>query len=375
VSGLGGDPVTLGGKVYFGGPYEGAPFSVIDVTPANAGPFHLGNVVVRSAITVNPTTAAATITSDPLPQFVKGVPSQIKELNVTIDREKFEFNPTNCSPLEITGTLNGYEGASHTARSPFQVSNCASLPFAPVFTASTTAHTSKADGANLFVRITYPKGEYANVAKSITELPYALPSRLTTIQKACPDTTFEANPAGCDEGSVIGEGIVRTPVFKNPLVGPAYLVSHGNRAFPDIEIVLQGEGIKLVLDGNTDIKNSITKTTFEAVPDAPVEVFELILPEGPHSALAANDNLCKPEKPGVVSEKVTEHVKGRTVQVTKKVHKMVPEELVIPTKLIAQNGRVLEQKTKIAVSGCGGVKASKTTKKPAKKAKKSSKEK
>jgi len=139
--------------------------------------------------------------------------------------------------------------------------------------------------------------------------------------------------------------------------------------------VLQGEGITLVLDGHTDIKNSITKTSFESVPDAPVEIFELILPEGPHSALAANDNLCKPEKPGTVTEKVTEHVKGRTIHVTKKVHKMVAEELVIPTKLVAQNGRVLEQRTKIAVSGCGAVKGSKTKKKPAKKAKRSSKKK
>ena len=375
VSGLGGDPVTLGGTVYFAGPYKGAPFSVVDITPANAGPFHLGNVVVRSTITVDPNTAAATITSDQLPKFVKGVPSQLKELNVVINREKFEFNPTNCEPMKVTGKLTGYEGGSEEVSSPFQVANCASLPFAPVFTASTTSRTSKTDGANLFVKITYPNGAYANVAKSITELPYALPSRLTTIQKACPDTVFEANPAACDEGSEIGHAIVHTPVFKNPLVGPAYLVSHGNRAFPDIEIVLQGEGITLVLDGHTDIKNSITKTSFESVPDAPVEVFELILPEGPHSALAANDNLCKPEKPGTVTEKVTEHVKGRTIHVTKKVHKMVAEELVIPTKLVAQNGRVLEQKTKIAVSGCGAVKGSKTTKKPAKKAKKSSKKK
>ncbi len=369
VSGLGGKPVVLGGNVYFAGPYKGAPFSVVDVTKAQAGPFNLGNVVVRSTVNVDPNTAAATITSDPIPQFVKGAPSQIKQLNVTVDRPNFEFNPTNCEPMKIKGTLTGYEGASQEVSSPFQVANCAQLPFAPHFTASTSAHTSKANGASLNVKITYPNGYYANVAKSITELPYALPSRLTTIQKACPDTVFEANPAMCGEGSNIGHAVVHTPVFKNPLVGPAYLVSHGNRAFPDIEIVLQGEGIKLVLDGHTDIKNSITKTTFESVPDAPVEVFELILPEGPHSALAANDNLCKPEKPGVVTKKLTKHVHGRTIHVTKKVKGMVAEELVIPTKLVAQNGRVLEQRTKIAVSGCAGVKGSKAKKK-AKKARK-----
>ena len=367
VSGLGNEPVTLGGEVFLTGPYEGAPFGLLTVTNAeHVGPFDLGKIVVRSKIEVDPNTAAVTVTSDQIPQFVKGAASQLKQLTVTVERPNFQFNPTSCNPMAITGTLNGYEGAGDAVSSPFQAGNCAALGFHPDFTASTSAHTSKADGASLDVKITYPKGAYANVAKSVTDLPYALPSRLTTIQKACPDTTFDANPANCDEGSVIGEGIVHTPVFKNPLVGPAYLVSHGNRAFPDLEIVLQGEGVTIVLDGETDIKKGITKTTFNAVPDAPVEVFELLLPEGPHSALAANSNLCHPSKPEAVKKKITKKVHGRKVHVTETVTENVPEKLVIPTKLTAQNGLVLEQQTPIKVSGCKAVKSYKAKKKPKK---------
>ena len=102
-SGLGPDPVQLPGQVYLTGPYEGAPFGLSVVTPAVAGPFNLGDVTVRSKINVDPHTAQVTITSDPFPTFIKGVPAQLKQIDVTVDRPDFEFNPTSCDPMRIEG--------------------------------------------------------------------------------------------------------------------------------------------------------------------------------------------------------------------------------------------------------------------------------
>ena len=321
-----GTPIVQKGSVYFTGPYEGAPFGLVVITRAEAGPFNLGNVVVRSRIEINPYTAAVTATTPKLPLIVSGVPIRLREVNVNVNKPGFMLNPTNCSAQQVSATfagetLGGAQHASAPAASPFGITGCTSLPFHPIFTASTQANASKANGASLDVHVTYPPGAYANIAKTATDLPAVLPSRLTTIQKACVDTVFEANPAACPEGSVVGYATAHTPTLNQPLAGPAYLVSHGNAAFPDLEIVLQGEGVKVILDGQTDIKKGVTKTTFNALPDAPVETFEIVLPESPHSALAANGNLCA-------------------------------TTLNLPTELTGQNGAVIKQTTHIAVTGC-----------------------
>jgi hypothetical protein len=334
-SGLGGSPYSLPGTVYLTQGYGGAPFGLLVVTPANAGPFHLGNVDVRSKIFVDPNTAAVTIVSDPFPQFVRGVPVQLKQINVTVDRSEFEFNPTNCSGLSVTGTIAGGAGALAVVSSPYGVTGCAALPFKPTLAASTKGNASKPNGAELRVKVASSPGQ-ANITKTKLVLPVTLPSRLTTIQKACPDAVFEKLPYGksCEAGSNIGEAIVHTPVLSKPLEGKGYLVSHGNAAFPDVEFVLEGEGITLVLDGQTDIKKGITTSTFNSLPDAPIQTFEAILPEGPHSALTSN----VPES---------------------KHFSLCGQKLVMPTTITGQNGVVVEQQTKIPVEGCAAVKASK----------------
>jgi uncharacterized repeat protein (TIGR01451 family) len=318
------------GKVYMTGPYKGAPFGLSIAVPAKAGPFDLGTVVVRAKVEVDIHTSQLTVTTDQLPQVVSGVPVNLRLVNVTIDRPNFTYNPTDCNPATVTGTMTGGEGAVATLTNHFQVTNCGALKFQPHFTVSASGKTSRASGASLDAKLTYPKtpqGTESNIARVKVDLPRQLPSRLTTLQKACTAATFEANPAACPAPSRIGTATATTPVLPVPLSGPVYFVSHGGEAFPDLVIVLQGYGVTVDLVGTTFIsKAGITSTTFKTVPDVPVGAFELKLPQGRFSALAANGDLCK-------------------------------SKLAMPTAFIAQDGAEIHESTPITATGCARHKA------------------
>jgi hypothetical protein len=331
-AGPGSHPFYEKGYIYLTGPYKGAPFGLSIVVPTVAGPFNLGNVVVRSQIDVDPVTAALTVTSDPFPQVIDGIPLRLRSANVTIERPGFIFNPTNCEQLHVSATIASAQGAQAQVSAPFAVAGCAGLHFGPTFKAYTSAHTSRRNGASLDVKLSYPQGPQSNISHVKVELPKALPSRLTTLQKACPAAVFDANPASCPADSVVGLARAISPVLPVAFTGPAYFVSNGGEAFPNLVVVLQGYGVRIDLIGDTFIsKSGITSSTFKNVPDVQVDSFELYLPEGPYSALAANGNLCK-------------------------------KKLVMPTLFTAQDGAQLKQNTTIQVTGCPKTPAAKATK-------------
>jgi hypothetical protein len=326
-AGLGGDPYTVtGGKVYITTAYGGGQYGLAIVNPAVAGPFVLQEgrpVIVRAGIFIDPHTAQIKIVSDKLPTIIDGIPLQIQHVHITVNRPGgFTFNPTNCGKLQINATLTSSEEATTPVTRPFQVTNCATLAFAPKLTASTSGKTSKANGASLNVKLTRASGAgQANVKEVKVDLPIQLPSRLSTLQKACTAAQFEANPAGCPAASIVGHAKAITSVLPVPVEGPAYFVSHGGEAFPSLIIALQGYGLTVDLIGTTQIKHGITSSTFKTVPDVPFSSFEVNLPQGKYSALAAFGNLCT-------------------------------AKLKMPTLFVAQNGAEIKQTTPITATRC-----------------------
>jgi hypothetical protein len=329
-AGAGISPIAVSGHAYLAGPYKGAPLSMVVIVPAVAGPFDLGTVVDRIALKVGEYDARIHAVADPLPTIRDGIPLDVRSIEAKLDRSSFTVNPTSCDAMAIEGSVTTQAGQTAPLNNRFQVGECGRLGFKPKLTASTSAKASKANGASLVVKIASKTGE-ANIHKVNLQLPLALPSRLTTLQKACTEAVFNANPAACPAESVIGSATAHTPILQVPLSGPAYLVSHGGAAFPDVEFVLQaderGGDIEIILDGGTQIKKGITYSNFETVPDAPITSFETVLPTGPHSILTAN-------------------------LPTAAKYNLCGQSLLMPTTLTGQNGAVLKQSTPIAVTGC-----------------------
>jgi hypothetical protein len=327
-AGAGATPFTFNGNVYLTGPYNGAPFGMSIKVPAVAGPFNLGTQVTRATINVDPHTGRVTVASV-LPTIRGGIPLRVRKLTVSINKQGFLINPTNCGVLQTESTLSGFTPetgatASAVASTPFQVANCSALGFTPTFVAKTSGKHSKANGASIETTLNYVAGQ-ANVKSVLVQLPKQLPSRLTTLQKACLAATFETNPFSCPPGSFVGGARANTPLLPGKLTGPAILVSHAGAAFPDLDLVLEANGVRIIVVGNTDIKKGITTTNFATTPDTPVSSVTVNLPLGAHSALATEQlttNLCT-------------------------------AKLVMPTTITAQNGKQLKQNTIIKPVGCG----------------------
>jgi hypothetical protein len=287
-AGPGTNPFHTQGTAYLSGPYKGAPMSVAVITPAVAGPFDLGTVVVRNALYVDPETAQGRVVSDPFPKIIDGVPLKLRSIDVNLDRPSFTLNPTNCSPLSIDATLTSTDGATAKPTNAFQASGCDKLGFKPDLKLSLKGGTARSDHPALKAVLNYPKGNYANIAKAVVSLPHSEFLAQNHIKTICTRVQFAADT--CPAGSIYGFVSATTPLLDKPLEGPLYLRS-SSHPLPDLVAALHGQ-IDVDLVGRIDSKNGGIRTTFDAVPDAPVSKFVLTMQGGKKGLLENSKNLC-----------------------------------------------------------------------------------
>lgn len=318
-AGAGPTPYYVRGHAYMAGPYKGAPLSLVIITPAVAGPFDLGTVVVRTALNVNLETAQITAVSDPLPTIIDGIPLDVRSVAVDLGRPDFTLNPTSCNPMQVLGSSISTLNQAAPLASRFQVGGCKGLGFKPKLKISLKGPTKRTGHPALKTVITYPKkGAYANIARVQVGLPHAEFLDQANLDKVCTQPELKSNT--CPASSIYGHAKAWSPLLEKPLEGPVYLgVGYGHK-LPDIVADLNGQ-VRILAHGRVDTtKKAGLRATFEVVPDAPVSRIVVEMKGGKKYGLLVNsENVCRK----------TQRASAR---------------------LVAQNGKVAQLQPKIANS-------------------------
>ena len=327
-----GEPLQIGGKVFLAGPYAGAPLSLAVVTPATAGPFDLGSVVLRVALMVDRETAQVHAVSDPIPHVFGGALLDISSVDVDLDRKNFSLDGTNCAPMAVGATLRGgganpADAATFTAfpvTVPYQWNGCDGLPFKPKLSLQMLGATKRAKNPKLKAVLNARDGD-ANIGRAVVTLPKGLILDQANIAKVCTRTQFAAN--ACPDNSRYGFARAFTPLLDKPLEGPVRLRSSDN-LLPDLVASLHGQ-IDIDVAGKIDTSKGRIRNSFNTVPDVPVSRFELTVRGGKKGILTNSLNIC-PKKKG------------------KK-----PKTLRASVKLFAQNGKKANNKRLKVKTPCG----------------------
>jgi hypothetical protein len=295
--GAGPGPNYFPGKVYLAGPYKGAQLSLAIVAPGLAGPFDLGNVVVRAALRVNPETAQVTAVSDPFPTILHGVLLRARDIRLRVDRPQTTINPTNCSKMAVGGEITGVGGSIFTTAddslfstsSPFQVGSCSDLSFKPKLSFRLFGGTHRGSHPKFRATVTMPPGG-ANIKRASVALPRSQFLDQGHIGTVCTRVQFAAN--ACPAASIYGRVSAKTPLLDETLTGPIYLRSSPH-PLPDLVAAFRGGRIDANLIGRIDSVNGGIRNTFDFVPDVPVSTATFSFFGGSKGLLVNSRNICK----------------------------------------------------------------------------------
>jgi hypothetical protein len=328
-TGPGPEPFTLPApgkaqpQIYLAGPYQGSPFSIVSEVPAQAGPFDLGTLAVRSGLAVEPETGIAIVKADPLPQFFEGVGIAYRNLHAVVDRPEFNLNPTDCREMAVTADVASTQGTVAHPTARFQVDGCKALKFKPKLSLKLRGGTKRASYPALSATLKARKGD-ANIAFASVALPHSEFLAQEHIGTICTRVQFAADT--CPKGSVYGKAKAWTPLLDKPLSGPVYLRS-SNHPLPDLVAKLGGQ-LEIDLVGRIDSIHGGIRATFESVPDAPVSKFVLQMKGGAKGLLTNSTDICRGSHRATVQFK-------------------------------AQNGRAATLRPQLASNGCGNKKLGK----------------
>ncbi|MFL5844265.1 MAG: hypothetical protein ACJ762_06185 [Solirubrobacteraceae bacterium] len=292
--------------------YKGCAYGLDVTVPVVAGPFDgktpatdLGSVNVRQSVCVDPVTAQVTVTSDPLPTIWHGIPLRVRSITVSVDRQDFMVNPSSCEAKTVGAAFLSPQGGKALASSPFAVTGCKELPYAPKIDLALTDKGETKDGGHpgVVALVTQQPGE-AGIKKAQVTLPLQLALDPDNANGLC--EYADSLKYDCPESSIIGTATAWSPLLNKPLTGPVYFSKNVRfnakgdpiRTLPTLAVKLRGEiAVNLRANTNVDKKNRLVNTfgLTDAIPDAPISQFLLNIDGGDHGVLAVthDQDLCE----------------------------------------------------------------------------------
>ncbi len=290
-AGPGSHPFHATGRIYMAGPFGGAPLSLVAITPALAGPYDYGTVVVRVALHIDPTDAHVIADSETVPEIIGGVPIRMRSIQVNINRPNFMINPTNCEPSAISSEGIGDQGSAAAFSSPFNAVNCSTLGFTPKFSITQLGGhkaTARSKDPSLSIELNTTPGD-ANIKSIAVTLPKAFEIDQRHLGNICDRAELASDQ--CAGKAAIGEAITETPLLEAPLKGPVYAVS-GFGVLPHLAFILAGQVTLMPEAESSSVQDGRLKTVVPVIPDAPIGHFRFTLFGGSKGYLSNTESLC-----------------------------------------------------------------------------------
>ncbi|HET7590835.1 MAG TPA: hypothetical protein VFK14_11725 [Solirubrobacterales bacterium] len=298
--GAGPSPYHGEGEAYLAGPYRGAPLSLAVVTPAVAGPFDLGTVVVRAGLYLDARTGQITARSDQLPSVLDGVPLDVRSIVVEINRSDLILNPTSCEPMELDGKAVSTAGTVAGLRDDFQVGGCDALPFKPRLSLRFRGAVGR-NGHPALRAVLRTDPEGAALAGAAFVLPPGELLDLRHLRSLCP-TRLSAER--CPRSSRLGRLHLESPLLEDPLEGPVYLRLPRHR-LPTLTAALRSGQLRFLLGGSTFHAHRHLGIRLRSLPDIPLSKAVLSLAGGRQGIFVNSRALCSGV--GVAGVSLTAH--------------------------------------------------------------------
>jgi hypothetical protein len=240
------------------------------------GPFELGTVAFRAAAEIDGRSGRVRVSTDRLPSVVEGLPIRFQTIVLALDRAGLVHNPTSCGPHTFDATLESQEGAVAALSSPYRVSGCRRLGFAPRLRATLIRRgpLRRHAGVGLRVSARFRRGD-AGLRSLAFTLPKALKLGIGGLEEIC--SRADARRSLCPRGSRVGTSRARTPLLDEPLEGSIYVVQPRGNGEPDLWVALAAGGVKLTIEGRGENDRGRFHAKLAGLPDMPLSSFTMRL--------------------------------------------------------------------------------------------------